>query len=119
MPCWDRSPSPWRRNDWASVLFTDESIFNLRRSDCGARVYRRRGECYRDAYVVENHHLRGGSVMVWCGISPQNKKEVQVIDENLNVQRCLDEILAPVVTPLHPHLILMQDNATSHSTRTS
>ena len=29
---WARAHLRWRRNDWASVLFTDESRFNLRRS---------------------------------------------------------------------------------------
>ena len=109
-----------RRNDWASVLFTDESRFNLRRSDGRVRVYRRRGERFRDACVVENELFGGGSVMIWGGISPQHKTDVRVIDGNLNAQRYQDEILAPVVTPFilaNPHMLLMQDNATSHSAR--
>ena len=54
------------------------------------------------------------------GISLQHKTDVRVIDGNLNAQRYQDEILAPVVTPFilaNPHMLLMQDNATSHSAR--
>ena len=117
---WARAHLRWRRNDWASALFTDESRFNLRRSDGRARVYRRQGEHFHDACVVENDRFGGGSVMIWGGISLQHKTEVRVIDGNLNAQRYQTEVLAPVVVPFirtHPHMILMQDNATSHSAR--
>ena len=58
--------------------------------------------------------------MIWGGISLQHKTEVHVIDGNLNAQCYQTEVLAPVVVPFirtHPHMILMQDNATSHSAR--
>ena len=58
--------------------------------------------------------------MNWGGISLQHKAEVRVIGGNLNTQRNQAEVLAPVVISYiwaHPHMILMQDNATSHSAR--
>ena len=52
-----------RHNDWASVLFTDESRFNLRQSDGRVRVYRRRGKRYHDVVLLKTT-ARGGSVMI-------------------------------------------------------
>ena len=104
----------------ASVLFTDESRFNFRQSYGCARVYRWRGECYHNTCVVENNRFRGGSVMIWVGIWLQHKTQVRVINGNIKAQRYQDEILAPFVTPFilaHPHMILNQDIATSHSAR--
>ena len=50
---------------WRRVLFTDESRFTLYRADGRRRVYRRRGEPFADACVVERDRFGGGSVMVW------------------------------------------------------
>ena len=58
--------------------------------------------------------------MIWGGISLQHKTQIRVTDGNLNTQCYQAEVLAPVVTPFiraYPHMILMQDNVTSHSAR--
>ena len=42
------------------------------------------------------------------------------MDGNLNAKRYQAEVLTPIVLPFihaHPHMILMHDNATSHSAR--
>lgn len=54
---------------WRRVLFTDESRFKLFRADGNKRVYRRQGERFVDACVIENDRFGGGSVMVWGGIA--------------------------------------------------
>jgi hypothetical protein len=68
---WARRHLRFTRADWGRVLFTDESRFNLRRSDGRSRVYRRTGERYSDVCVRERGQYGGGSVMVWAGISPK------------------------------------------------
>ena len=50
---------------WRSMCFTDESRITLFRSDGRQRVYRRRGERFADACVLERDRFGGGSVMVW------------------------------------------------------
>ena len=40
---WCRRPRHFRRADWRSVLFSDESRFNLSHADGRERIYRRRG----------------------------------------------------------------------------
>ena len=118
------------RLDWPGLIFDGYAMtgrsfclrirFNLSRSEGRSRVYRRRGEHYRDTCVVEKDRFCDESVMIWGGISLGHKTQVRVIDGNLNAQRYQTEILAPVVTPFfqaHSHMILMQDNATNHSSR--
>ena len=43
----------WGMQRWRQVIFSDESRFNLYRSDGRRRVYRRRGERYASACVNE------------------------------------------------------------------
>lgn len=102
-------------------MFTDESRFNLSRSDGRVRVFRRRGERYAQCCIVERDRYGGGSVMVWGGITATHRSQLVVIDGTLNAQRYRDEILIPVVIPFlqqhGPGMILQQDNARPHTAR--
>ena len=113
------SPRNFPMRQWRRVFFTDESRFTLYRSDGRRRVYRRRGERYTDACVVERDRFGGGSVCVWGGISYGFKSPLIVIDGNLNGVRYRDEILRPVAVPCVQarNLILQQDNARPHVAR--
>ena len=53
------------RQQWAWVLFSDESRFNLSHHDGRIRVFRRRGERFADNRLIERDRFGGGSVMVW------------------------------------------------------
>ena len=68
-------------------LFSDESRFCLKFSDGWTRVYRRRGERFSDACVLETDRFSGGSVMIWGGISHVERTDLKVIDSNLNAAR--------------------------------
>lgn len=113
------APRRFTLRQWRQVLFTDESRFCLFRADGRQRVYRRRGERFADACVVERDRFGGGSVMVWGGISHGLKSHLVVIDGNLTAARYRDEILRPHVVPfLQQHnLTLQQDNARPHVAR--
>ena len=63
----------FRRAVWDLILFSDESRFNLSHADGRGSVYRRRGEPFADACVVERDRFGGGSVLVWGGIMGGNK----------------------------------------------
>ena len=104
---------------WRRVLFTDESRFTLYRADGRRRVYRRRGERFADACVVERNRFGGGSVMVWGGIAHGIKLQLIIVAGNMTAVRYRDEILRPVVVPLvqQRNLILQQDNARPHVAR--
>ena len=120
---WGRTRLRWNRNTWQNILFSDESRFCLKFSDGRARVYRRRGERFSDACVLETDRFGGGSVMIWGGISHVERTDLKVIDGNLNAARYRDEIIAPIVLPfLRRHRfshVFQHDNARSHVARES
>ena len=72
------------RQQWARVLFSDESRFNLSHHDGRIRVFRRRGERFADNCLIERDRFGGGSVMVWGGIMDRRKTNLIVVQGNLN-----------------------------------
>jgi transposase len=70
---WCRRYLRFRIQDWANILFTDESRFHLDSSDGRSRVYRRVGERYTVACVIQRQSFGGGSVMVWGGITAHGR----------------------------------------------
>ena len=66
---WARTHLVWTRQQWARVVFNDESRFNLRAAAGRLRVLRQKAECFHISYIVEPDWFGGESVMVWGGIS--------------------------------------------------
>lgn len=120
---WERHHGRWTRNQWNTVLFSDESRFLLDRFDRRSRVYRRPRERFSDACVSEVDRFGGGSVMVWGGITFHGRTQLLIVDGNLTGQRYRDEILAPVVTPFFNAnrnvTVFQHDNARCHTARVS
>jgi hypothetical protein len=81
--------------DWANIRFTDESRFHLDSSDGRSRVYRRVGERYADACVIQRQSFGGGNVMVWGGITAHGRTPLVVVAGNLTGMRYRDEIVQP------------------------
>lgn len=112
----------WTINDWAHVLFTDESRFSLFASDRRIPVYRRDGERYSECNMRPNSNFRGGSIMVWGGISINGRTELAVVNGGaMTADRYIRDILEPYVVPFEPYIgdgfILMHDNARPHVAR--
>ena len=117
---WARRHLRWTRVDWATVLFTDESSFNVYENDGRMRVFRVRNERFRDNCVIETNRFGGGSVMIWGGISLNTKSNCVVIYGNLNAIRYQQEILIPECIPhirATRGMRLMQDGAPCHTAR--
>ena len=89
------APRLFPMRQWRRVLFTDESRFTLYRADGRRRVYRRRGERFADACVVERDRFRGGSVMVWGGIAHGIKSQLIIVAGNLTAVRYLASCCSP------------------------
>ena len=111
----------WTQNDWAPVLFTDESRFCVDFIDRRARVWKMPNERFAPVCVAEHDLFGGDSVMVWAGISAQGKTDVHVIDNGtLKALRYVNEILDVYVRPyadadaVGENFILMDDNACAH-----
>ena len=119
---WARDHVTWTQNDWAPVLFTDESRFCVDFTDRRARVWSMPNERFAPVCVAEHDRFGGGSVMVWAGISVQGKTDLHVIDNGtLTVLRYVNEILDVYVRPyagaVGENFILMDDNARAHRAR--
>ena len=102
------------RQQWARVLFSGESRFNLGYHDGRIRVFRRRGERFADNCLIERDRFGGGSVMAWGGIMFRRKTNHIVVQGNLNAQGSINQILQPEAVPFfrrHGPAILMHDNA--------
>ena len=80
---WCRRYLRFRIQDWANILFTDESRFHLDSSDGRYRVYRRGGERHADACVIQRQSFGGDSVMVWGGITAHGRTPLVVVAGNL------------------------------------
>ena len=116
---WCRRHIHFTQQDWARILFTDESRFHLDSSDGRSRVYRRVGERFHDSCVIERRPFGGGSVMVWGGISSRGRTALVVVDGILTGIRYRDEIIRPHVLPFvqQRNATLQQDNARPHVAR--
>ncbi|GFT39484.1 HTH_Tnp_Tc3_2 domain-containing protein [Trichonephila clavipes] len=66
---WCRELGNWTVSDWGNVMFTDESRFALEPDDKRIRIWRKQGTHNKPQNITEHHAFRGGSIMVWAGIS--------------------------------------------------
>ena len=116
---WARDHVTLTQNDWAPVLFTDESRFCVDFTDRRARVWRMPNDLFAPVCVAEHDRFGGGSVMVWAGISAQGKTDLHVIENGtLTALRYVNEILDVYVAgAVGENFILMDDNARAHRAR--
>ena len=118
---WANRHGRWSRAQWRDVLFTDESSFCVNHSNGNVRVWRRQNERYKDCCVKEVKPGRGGSLMVWAGISDTSKTDLITIEGHINAEQYIQEVLEPVIVPRAADhgdgFILMDDNATPHRAR--
>ena len=116
---WTRNVRQWNLLHWRRIWFSDESRFMLYRHDGRMRVYRRRNERYARQCVREVDRHGGGGVMMWAGISVNDRTELVHVQGNLNAVRYRDEILARHVIPIidHRREIFQHDNARPHTAR--
>ena len=83
---WAERHFRWGRQQWARVLFSDESRFNLSHHDGQIRVFTGKGERFADNCLIERDRFGGGSVMVWGGIMGKRKTNLIVVQGNLNAK---------------------------------
>jgi transposase len=119
---WAQNHVNWTVADWTPVLFSDESRFCLDHIDGRARVWRRPGDRYQDACIVQHDRYGGGSLMVWGGISMAGRTDLLVLQQgSMTAQRYRDEVIDVHVRPyagaIGDDFILMDDNAPPHRAR--
>ncbi|GFU77953.1 transposable element Tcb2 transposase [Trichonephila clavipes] len=118
---WCREHHKWTEQDWACVLFSDESKFSLS-SDCRRQlIWRESGTAYRPENIQEKDRYPTCSIMVWAGIMINGRTCLHVVaNGTLTGQRYIDEVLLPHVRPFRSavsdKVVFMDDNATCHRT---
>ncbi|GBN95822.1 Transposable element Tcb2 transposase [Araneus ventricosus] len=116
---WCREHRDWSMDQWATVLFTDESRFSLNTDSRRTFIWREPGTRYLLSNVREIDHYGGGCLMVLAGIMLDGRTPLHVFERGtVTGVRFRDEILEPYVRifrgAVGPKLILMDDNARPH-----
>ncbi|GFW86511.1 hypothetical protein TNCV_4332951 [Trichonephila clavipes] len=93
---WWREHHNWTEQDWACVLFSDESRFSLS-SDCRRQlIWRESGTAYRPENIQEKDRYPTCSIMVWAGIMINGRTRLHVVaNGTMTGQRYIDEVLLP------------------------
>ncbi|GFV90453.1 transposable element Tcb2 transposase [Trichonephila clavipes] len=93
---WCREHHNWTEQDWACVLFSDESRFSLS-SDCRRQlIWRESGTAYRPENIQEKDRYPTCSIMVWAGIMINGRTCLHVVaNETMMGQQYIDEVLLP------------------------
>lgn len=116
---WAREHLQWTVDQWAHVLFSDESRFGFHPDSRRVRVWRIPGRQSRLQNPQEVHPYQGGTIMVWAGIRLGGRTDLVLIRGNLNAERYCEQVVQSVVIPHRQNLgadfIFMQDNARPHT----
>ncbi|GFX26396.1 transposable element Tcb2 transposase [Trichonephila clavipes] len=118
---WCREHHNWTEQDWACVLFSDESRFSLS-SDCRRQlIWRESGTAYRPENIQEKDRYPTCSIMVWAGIMINGRTLLHVVaNGTMTDQRYIDEVLLPHVRlfrgAVGDKFVFMDNNATCHRT---
>ncbi|GFV86855.1 transposable element Tcb2 transposase [Trichonephila clavipes] len=118
---WCREHHNWTEQDWACVLFSDESRFSLS-SDCRRQlIWRESGTAYRPGNIQEKDRYPTCSIMVCAGIMINGRTCLHVVaNGTMTDQRYIDEVLLPHVRlfrgAVGDKFVFMDDNATCHRT---
>ncbi|GFV56666.1 transposable element Tc1 transposase [Trichonephila clavipes] len=95
---WCREHHNWTEQDWACVLFSDESRFSLS-SDCRRQlIWRESGTAYRPENMQEKDRYPTCCIMTWAGIMINGRTRLHVVaNGTMTGQRYIDEVLLPYV----------------------
>ncbi|GFU58654.1 transposable element Tcb1 transposase [Trichonephila clavipes] len=118
---WCREHHKWTEQDWACVLFSDESRFSLS-SDCRCQlIWHESGTASRPENIQEKNRYQTCSIMVWAGIMINGRTRLHVVaNGTMTGQRYIDDVLLPHVRlflgAVGDKFVFMDENATCHRT---
>ncbi|GFX66949.1 transposable element Tcb2 transposase [Trichonephila clavipes] len=118
---WCREHHNWTEQEWACVLFSDESRFSLS-SDCTRQlIWRESGTAYRPENIREMDRYPTCSIMVWASFMINDRTRLPVFaNRTMTGQRYIDEVLLPHVRLFRgaagDKFVFMDDNASCHRT---
>ncbi|GFX79380.1 transposable element Tcb1 transposase [Trichonephila clavipes] len=95
---WCREHGNRTVSDWSNPMFTDESRFSLEPDDRRIRMWRKQGTRNQPQNITEHHAFRGGSIMVWAGISLRYRTDLHIFKwVSSTTVRYRDEVIEPIV----------------------
>ncbi|MBN3285256.1 TC1A transposase, partial [Polyodon spathula] len=120
---WAKKHRNWTFEEWKSILWTEESKFEISGSNHRVFVRRREGERMSSACVVPTVKHGGGSVMVWGCFAGDRVGDLYQVHGKLNQHGC-HSILQRHAIPSRLRLvgqffILQQDNDPKHTSKLS
>ncbi|GFX39761.1 transposable element Tcb1 transposase [Trichonephila clavipes] len=91
---WCREHHNWTEQDWACILFSDESRFSLS-SDCRRQlIWCESGTAYRPENIQEKDRYPTCSIMVWAGIMINGRTRLHVVaNGTMTGERYIDEVM--------------------------
>ncbi|UYV61548.1 PREP [Cordylochernes scorpioides] len=88
---WCLEHHAWTHDQWANVLFSDESRFSLNTDYRRVFIWREPGTRYHPSNIREIDSFRGGSLLVWAGISSSRRTPLHIFSGGtLTAQRSPD-----------------------------
>ena len=118
---WAQAHAHWTDQDWAKVLFSDESPFELVVPHKKCFVRRRKGERYNKECVLPTVEHGGGSLMVWGCISDAGVGLIQRVHGNINseayIQILKDSMVPSAGAAFGQDFVFQQDNAPCHTSK--
>ncbi len=120
---WCKQRRDWTPEQWASVMFSDESNFCISFGDQGPRVWRKTGEAHL-AQCVKKSVKHPQCVMVWGAMSVTGVGPLCFLKGTVNsavYQEVLESFLVPAAEDLFgdADFIFQQDLAPPHSAKTT
>lgn len=118
---WAQEHANWTKEQWNTVLWTDESKFQLFGSNRRVYVRRRQGERASPQCITPTVKHGGGSVMVWGSFAAGKVGDLYKVEGILN-QHGYHSILQRHAMPsgtrlVGPNFVLQQDNDPKHSSK--
>lgn len=118
-----REHADWTPADWESVLWSDESSFQLFSSSKRVFVRRREGERFTEQCIVPTVKHGGGSLMVWGCMSGRGVGRLYRCEGSMNQNQylmVLNEYMLPSRADLYgtnAQFTFQQDNAPCHTAK--
>ncbi|GFY36156.1 transposable element Tcb1 transposase [Trichonephila clavipes] len=109
-----REHGNWTVSDRDNVMFTDESRFALEPDDKRIMIWRKQGTRNQPQNITEYHAFRGGSIMVWEGISLGYRTDLHIVKQGVRYRDEVLEIVRLYAAAVGPTFVLMDDNVRLH-----
>lgn len=118
---WAKEKQFWVQRQWNSIIFSDESKFDVCVGDSRKRVIRTKSETYHKDCLKRTVKFPA-SVMVWGCMSAKGVGNLHFIDGTINAQKyinILEDHLLPSINSLSDmdEYIFQQDGASSHTAK--